>query len=124
MDLSQFDVREKAEAGVDLPLVINGDTVYGDDDQPVTFRVKGILDPEIHNFLLRHDQQSRTAKEVYASDMKFARMAVVGWSDNFKVEGEKYPFSKENIEKVLGNPVVRAAVLAEVRKERNFMNGS
>lgn len=126
MDLSRYDTREKASAGVDVPLEIEGETVIGDDDQPVTFRLKGIHDPEVQACLLRGSRsgESRTPEEMLQGDMKLARAAVIGWSDNFTVHGEKVPYSKANIEKVFANPVVRRAVLAKVADEHRFMNGS
>ncbi len=125
MDLSKFDTREKASAGIEAPLVIGGETVYGDDDKPVTFRTKGVADPEIHALVLKSIKSGdRTPKEVIESDIKLARVAIVGWSDNFTVVGEKLEYSKANIEKVCANPVVRKAVLRPIFDEAAFMNGS
>ncbi len=44
MDLSRFDTREKAHEGVDVPLVINGETQIGRDGGPVTFKMRGVAD--------------------------------------------------------------------------------
>lgn len=123
MDLSNFDPREAAELGVEIALKIDGEVIYGDDDEPITFTVKGVADPGIQEYLLktRDREPARTPEEVFEGDMKLARLAVVGWSDNFEVEGEKFPFSKANIAKVMANPVVRRAILGEVLTEANFM---
>lgn len=125
MDLSRFDTREKAHEGVDIPLVINGETVLGDDDAPITFRVKGIHDPEVHRLILqKRKADTRTPEEVLASDLKLARAACIGWSDNWTLEGEKVPFSKQNIDKVFAVPAIRIVVLAEVFDSSRFMNGA
>jgi hypothetical protein len=125
MDLSKFDTRQKASEGIEAPLIIGEETVYGDDDKPVTFRTKGIADPEVHAALLKIvDGKGRTAKESAEFDMKLARIAIIGWSDNFEVEGEKLEYSKANIEKVCANPVVRKAVLSPIFDEKSFMKGS
>ena len=123
MDLSRYDTREKAHEGVDVPLVIDGETILGEDDEPVTFRIKGLADPEVHKIILAMRRgESRTPEEVFASDMKLARVAVVGWSDNWSLAGEKVPYSKANIEKVFSVPLIRRAVLAEVADDAHFMS--
>lgn len=120
MDLSRFDTRDAAESGVDIPLVINGETVYGDDDQPVMFRLKGIADRDVHALMLKA-KPGKTPQEVLDADLRLAQVAVVGWSDNFTVRGEKIPYSRENVRRVMENPLVRRSVLAEVWNESNFM---
>lgn len=123
-DLSRFDTREKAHEGVDIPLVIRGETVMGADDKPVTFRIKGLHDPEVHRLILQgRAGGSRTPDEVLQADLKLARAAVIGWSDNLTLDGEPVPFSRENIARVFAIPLVRQAVLAEVANEAVFMNG-
>lgn len=123
MDLSRYDTREKAHEGVDVPLVIEGETIHGDDDRPVTFRIKGLADPEVHRILLTMRRgDSRTPEEVLASDLKLARAAVIGWSDNWTLGGEKVPYSKGNIERVFAVPAIRRAVLAEVADDAHFMS--
>lgn len=123
MDLSSFDPREAAESGVEIELKINGEVIYGLDDEPVTFTIKGVADPDVQEVLLkaRKAPDSSTPAEVLNSDLRLAKVAIIGWSDNFEVEGEKLPFSKANIAKVMANPVVRRNVLAEVWREANFM---
>lgn len=124
MDLSRFDTREKAHEGIDVPLVVNGETVFGDDDQPVTFRLRGVADPEVQKIALQQRRtESRTAEEVLASDLKLARAAVVGWSDNWTLGGEKVPFSRAAIETVFAVPAIRLAVLVEVYNSAHFMKG-
>ncbi len=87
MDLSRFDTREKAHEGVDVPLVIDGEAAYGDEDgQPITFRLKGLADPEVHKVILQMTKAaSRTPEEVIAADLKLARAAVIGWSSSPKI---------------------------------------
>lgn len=121
MDLSRFDTREAAEAGVDVPLVIDGETVMGDDDKPITFRIKGMADEGVHAAVLKGmNSPGKTPKEVVANDLRVLRAAVVGWSDNFTVEGKKVPFSRDAIDTVMSIPEVRAAVAAEVFNKANF----
>lgn len=123
-DLGAFDTREKAHEGVDVPLVIDGETVLGDDDQPITFRLKGIADPEVHKvILLTRSAFRRTPEEVLAADLKLARVAVVDWSDNWTLDGAKVPFSRAAIEKVFAIPAIRRAVLAFVFDQAVFMKG-
>lgn len=122
MDLSKFDPRDGASRGVDVDLVVDGETVIGDDGQPVRFRIKGASDHTVHALLLRAPRKaSKTPEEVLEADMRLARVAVVGWSDNFTVNGKKPEFSPAAVEDVMGNPVIRRAVLAEVFREANFM---
>jgi hypothetical protein len=125
MDLSKFDTREKASAGIEAPLVIGGETVFGDDDKPVTFNTKGLDDPDVYALVMKaHNATSRTQKEVVESDLKLARAAITGWSGNFTVGGEKLEYSKANIEKVCSIPLLRKAVLSPIGDEARFMNGS
>lgn len=125
MDLSRYDTREKAHEGADVPLVINGETIFGDDDEPITFRIRGMADPEVHKIILAgmRSGPSRTPEEALASDMKLARAAVVGWSDNWLLDGERVPFSRGAIEKVFAVPAIRKAILAEVGQDRHFTKG-
>jgi uncharacterized protein with HEPN domain len=125
MDLNQFDTRQKAEAGVWVPLEINGETIYGDDDEPIQFQIKGMADEAVHALMLKQGKATRrTPKEVRDDDMKLARTAVTGWTDNFEINGEKLEYSKANVEKVFANPTVRQAVLAKVFDHHVFMNGA
>ena len=123
MDLSRFDPREAAEAGVEIELKIEGEVIFGDDDLPITFTITGQNDPAVGDLILKAQTapKHRTVEESRKADMKLARAAVIGWSDNFETNGEKLPFSKENIEKVLDNPIVRRNVLLEVFRVSNFM---
>lgn len=126
MDLDRFDTREKAEAGVDIPLVVKGKEILGNDGLPVTFKTKGLADPEVHKVLLNAKAAGilRTPEEVFASDMKLARAGIIGWSSNFDVKGEFLEFSAANLAKVMGNPIVRNAALNPIYDEDLFMNGS
>jgi len=125
VDLNQFSTREKSHEGIDVALVINGETVYGDDEQPVTFRLKGVSDPEVQRVVLQTSKApSRTPEEVLAADLKLARAAVVGWSDNWTLDGEKVPFSRSAIEKVFAEPVLRRAVLSATYDSSRFMKGA
>lgn len=125
MDLSRFDTRQKAQEGVDIPLEIDGEVIHGDDDLPIVFRTKGIADPEVHALIMKSTRNvSRTPKEAIEDDMRLARVAVTGWSENFSVDGEKVTYSRAAIDTVFANPVVRKAVLGRVFEEHRFMNGS
>jgi hypothetical protein len=121
MDLSRFDTRAAAEAGVDVPLVIDGETILGDDGQPITFHVKGMADEAVHAAVLKGlNNPGKTPKDVLDNDMRVLRAAVTGWSDNFTVSGEKVPFSRDAIPTVMAIPEIRVAVAAEVFNRANF----
>lgn len=126
MDLSQFDTREKADAGVSFDLVIDGETIYGDDGKPVTFSIRGINAPDIQQYFLSAKKQPdpTTVGDVMEKDMKLLRLAVNGWSDNFEVAGEKYPYSRENISKVFAVPALRGFVVSKIVEQRGFMKGA
>jgi len=126
MDLHNLDTREKADAGVSFPLVVDGETIYGDDDQPITFSVRGVNAPEIRQYFIAAEKKKKptTVDEVDASDMKLMRLAVNGWSDNFTVRGEKIEFSRANIDKVMENPTIRQFVVSKIIEQRAFMNGA
>jgi len=99
--------------------------VYGDDDEPIKFQTKGMADEAVHALILKQRTSTRrTPKEVLDDDMKLARAAVIGWTGNFEINGEKLEYSKANIEKVFANPTVRQAVLAKVFDQHVFMNGA
>jgi hypothetical protein len=122
MDLSRFDTRAASEAGVDVPLVIDGETILGDDGQPITFHVKGMADEAVHAAVLKGlSNPGKTPKDVLDNDMRVLRAAVTGWSDNFTVSGEKVPFSRDAILTVMAIPEIRAAVAHEVFERANFM---
>ncbi|MDG4650116.1 hypothetical protein P6F26_16835 [Roseibacterium sp. SDUM158017] len=121
MDLSRFDTREAAEAGVDVHLVIDGETILGDDEKPITFRIKGMADEGVHTAVLKGlSRPGKTQKEVLENDLRVLRAALCGWSDNFTVKGEKVPFSRDAIATVMAIPEIRAAVSAEVFNRANF----
>lgn len=124
MDLSTLDTREKADAGVSFPLIIEGETIFGDDDKPVTFSIRGINAPDIRQYFISNDKKKppTTVDEVDEKDMKLMRLAVNGWSDNFSINGEKIPYSKANIERVFDIPAVRGFVVSKMVEQRAFMN--
>lgn len=124
MDLSNLDTREKADAGVTFPLVIDGETIYGDDEKPITFSVRGINAPDIRQYFISNDKKKppTTVGEVDEKDMKLMRMAVNGWSDNFTIHGEKVAYSRANVDKVMDNPTIRSFVVSKMVEMRAFMN--
>jgi hypothetical protein len=124
MDLNIFDTREKADAGVKFDLVIEGETIYGDDDKPVWFSVRGINAPDIRQCFISDQKQKppKTPDEVDTKDMKLMRLAVNGWSDNFEINGEKLAYSRENVVKVMDVPIIRAFVAEKIMSLRDFMN--
>lgn len=124
MDLSNLDTREKADAGVSFPLVIEGETIYGDDDQPITFSVRGINAPDIRQYFISNEKKKppTTVGEVDEKDMKLMRMAVNGWSNNFSINGEKIEYSRANIEKVMEIPTIRGFIVSKMTEMRAFMN--
>ncbi len=124
-DLGSLDTREKAHEGAEVPLVVNGETFMGDDDKPVVFTIRGMADPEVHRLILQGQKTgSRTPAQVLEADLKLARAAVIGWSDNVKIDGQLVPFSRDAIATVFSIPVVRSAILAEVFVTANFMKGA
>ncbi|EYD76153.1 hypothetical protein Rumeso_02269 [Rubellimicrobium mesophilum DSM 19309] len=130
MDISIFDTRQKAAAGVDIPLVIDGETIMGDDNQPVMFRIKGAADPTVMQALVNGVKQSAggSPQQIEAGEMKLIRAAVIGWSDNWGIGNDakgkpvKVTFSKETVEKVFGIPAIRHAIMQEIAKDSHFMN--
>lgn len=125
MDLSQFDTRDKAQEGVWIDLVIDGETVYGDDNEPVKFKIKGAADDEVRALVMKATRApASTPAEALESDMKLARAAILDWSDNFSVSGEKVPYSRQNIVTVMGNPKVRNSIVTRIFDDKVFMNGS
>lgn len=126
MDLNQFETRDKAEEGISFPLVIDGETIMGDDGKPITFHVRGVNAPDVQTLVLKSRKaEANTSEEIYIQDMKIARATVRGWSGNFTVGGEKVAYgSPKALEKVLGAPIVRGAVLAKVFDVFAFTNGS
>ncbi|EYD71596.1 hypothetical protein Rumeso_04997 [Rubellimicrobium mesophilum DSM 19309] len=105
--------------------MIEGATQYGDDDKPITFKVKGLADPDVHRLYLQQARSpSKTPEEVLAADLRFAQVAVLGWSANWKLDGKAVPFSRGAVDKVFTIPAIRAAILSQVTKERHFMNGA
>lgn len=126
MDLSQFDTRQKADEGVSFPLIIEGETIYGDDGEPVTFSLRGINAPDVQQYFIsvKKKPDPATPAEALKNDMALLRLVVNGWSNNFDVEGEKYAFSRENVEKVFALPVLRAFAVEKIIEMRGFMNGS
>lgn len=124
MDLSRFETREKAEAGIDITLEIDGEVCHGTDDQPIVFCMKGSADPEVGKLIMQQRRSTnRTPAEAVADDVALAKAACVGWSDNFTVGGEPLPFSKKNVEQVFSMPRIRGAVLPNILNDRLFMNG-
>lgn len=126
VDLSQFDTREKAEQGVWFDLRLNGSLVKGDDGQKVRFKIKGINDPDVQQFFIsaRKKQEADTPDEVLADDLALMHLAIVDWTDNFAISGQKMPFSKDAIDKVFAIPLVRAWAVSQITSLRDFMNGS
>lgn len=121
MDLSRFDTREKAEAGVDVPLVLGGEAAIGDDGKPIMFRLRGPADDRVADAVLRSlDKPGKTAKDVREADMRLLRVAVVGWSGNFTFQGEKLAYSMEAVERIAAVPAIRRALVTEVLTEANF----
>lgn len=126
MDLSQFDTREKAEQGVWFDLKLNGSFVKGDDGKRVRFKFKGINDPGVQQFFIsaRKKEDAETPDEVLADDLALMHLAVVDWTDNFTISGQKMPFSSDAIDIVFAIPVIRAWAVKQIASLRDFMNGS
>ena len=85
-----------------------------------------MADPDVHKVLLAGIRagSSRTPEEVLASDIKLAKVACVGWSDNWSLDGEKLAYSKANVERVFSIPPIRKALLGAIAQDRLFMNGA
>lgn len=125
MDIDRFDTREKAHQGVDIPFEHGGEVIYGDDDKPVTFRMRGVDDPEVRRLIMvgRRAGAKRTPEEADEEDFKLARAACLGWSDNWTHKGEKIPFDRKNIPRVFGIPAFRKFYLSKLLDDEAFMNG-
>lgn len=125
MDLDQFDIRAKAEDGVQVDLVINDETVIGDDGEPVWFLIKGAADPEVARLIsAARKKTTKTVEDGIEQDMKILRAAVIGWSDNFVLRGERVPYSRKAVEQVFALHMVRVAIFEEIINTQNFMTGS
>lgn len=122
MDLRNLDTRERAHEGVDVPLVIEGETQAGLDGEPITFRLRGIADPEIKRIATAAYKGVQTIEDFEKANRKVALAACIGWSGNWTLDGEKgVPFSKEALAKVLEIPSIANALATEVTKSVNFM---
>lgn len=126
MDLSQFDTREKAEAGADIPLRRGQDVVKGDDGEPITFRIKGVADNDVGDAFFT---KAEALVKVKGKGMAVAleeyqktvlRAAVIGWSDNFSYKGEKMVFP-DALEIIISIPAIRTMLFSEVQNEANFL---
>lgn len=122
MDLRNLDTRERAHEGVDVPLVIEGETQMGLDGEPITFRLKGIADPAVKRVATTAYKGAKAIEDFEAANRKVALAAVIGWSGNWTLDGEEgVPFSKDALAKVLEIPDIANALAMEVTKSANFM---
>lgn len=122
MDLRSLDTRKRAHEGVDVPLVIGGETKLGVDGEPILFRMKGAEDAGIKRLLnskVMKKLDTVEALEAFNKDVVMA--ACVGWSSNFQLDGAPLPFSREALNELSDIPEVRNALAAEVGKSENFM---
>lgn len=126
MDLSQFDTRQKATSGVDIALRIDKKTVRGDDGQPMMFRLRGIDSAPVQEVLqkVRSEDGDKTIEQSIKDDIEFCLAGLAGWSDNVKLDGKSLPYSDANARKILGIPVIRAALVKEIQDRANFMTAS
>ena len=130
MNIFRYDTREKAQAGVDITLTINGETVMGHDDKPVLWNIKGMADPDVAKAILAAGRAglSQTLEEMTDLEMRIVRAALNGWSGNLAAGNDDdgapilVPYSRENREKVFGIPDLRKALIGEIGKSAHFMN--
>lgn len=122
MELTNLDTRKKAHEGIDVPLIIKNETKMGDDGKPVTFRLKGIHDPELSKALRQRTLASNSDEDV-SFDEGVLRLAVIGWSGNWTLEGKKPKFSPEVRDEIVAIPLVREALVGKVMAHEAFMNG-
>jgi len=126
MDIFDFDTREKAEAGVEIPLEIMGQTLRGKDKEPVLFRIKGFDSNEVRDYTKQANKRN-TGESSDADDRKdiaFCCKVCLGWSDNMQAKGKALPYSPEAAKEIFAIPAVRIALIAAVFDRQNFSKAS
>lgn len=105
-DLSKFDTATLADKGAAINLLSPlGDVVIGSDEKPIQFFILGQDSKKFKADIAeaRRQAQSKTSNkkiktqedEEYDAIVRIAGYTV-GWSNNFVLDGEKFPFSQEN----------------------------
>jgi hypothetical protein len=113
-DLGKIETKKHAEEGVDFPLMNAArELIVDDDGKPLTIKMGGADSVRIKNVV--RDRQRRRREELdalppgtpepeYTWEQRETEMIedlVVlthGWSDNIELDGQPFPFSKENAE--------------------------
>lgn len=110
MDLSDFNPEADAEAGASVHLThpSTGLPLFGDDEKPVEFYVRGIDSPAYKEHMRKladRRQNSRvrtlTAAEMDVEVTKSIALLVTGWSPNWTFEGSAPTFSTKQTEEIL-----------------------
>ena len=104
-DLSKFDTATLADKGAAINLVSPlGDVLEGTDNKPIQFFILGQDSKKFKADIAeaRKQAQSNVKKRVKSVEEEEAeaieRIAgyTVGWTDNFKLDGKDFPFTKDN----------------------------
>lgn len=119
MDLSKFDTRTTSTTGKMFDLVIAGETILGDDANPVQFCIKGGDDPEVRDKLIGI-QKSKDGDGV-AQDIDVASLALMGWSGNFEFNGTKPVFSAKTAREIASVPIFSGFVIGKAVNRLNFI---
>mgnify|MGYP000037572124 CR=1 FL=1 len=102
MDLSKLNTRNAAEKAADIYLrnPYTQEMLYGDDEQPIVFKMLGFQSTTGRNTILaqKRRKNSGVSEDQLAAELLAA--LCVGWSNNFEVGGEKPKFSKKEAEKL------------------------
>lgn len=111
-DLSKFDTATLADKGAPINIVSPlGDVVIGSDGNPVQFFVLGQdskkFKADISEARRQAQAQTKTNNKKTKSPEEEEAEAIVriagytvGWTNNFELDGDKFPFSQENAVKL------------------------
>lgn len=127
IDLSALDTRKGADGGFDLQLKHpgTGETLAG-----WVVRVRG-YDSAAYQEILREHQRRRlersrakriTVEELEAESLEAAAVLLVGWPDNFNLDGQPFAWSEANARTLLGRfPWIREQVETGAADRGNFL---
>jgi len=130
IDLSALDTRKGAEAGFELQLKhpVTGEILAG-----WLLKIRGYDAPAYQEVLREHQrrrlERSRnkriTVEELEAESLEAAAVLVMGWPDQFNLEGQPFAWSEANARALLGRfPWIREQVETGAADRGNFLPGS
>jgi len=136
IDLAMFDTKTVADLGFDLDIndIRTGAPsgfrirVLGIDSQPMQDQMQRYQD-QIMERLKQNARSSSTPEEIEAKSLERLLIATVGWSENTMLDGQPFPFSRDNAKKLYTDPRVphiREQVERGIVNRVNFLraNGS